>query len=238
MANVVAAASRQVSTTVTLAHQLNVGGVEYPISYLILPYTTTPDPMKAADLLFYIDVFSNHLFELRPHMDGVQSLYHRHHPDNYNPLWIENAYGKEIVNWGYLSTIMMDDDLLKGLGDEEKEVAEECDKTRSETDIGFLDETSGARKGGSQTSRALRSLKSRALGSLKSRALGSLKSRALGSLKSRALGSLKSRALGSLKSRALGSLKSRALGSLKSRALGSLKSRALGSLKSRGACTR
>ena len=33
MLHVVAMASRQVSATVTLAHQLEVGGVTYPISY-------------------------------------------------------------------------------------------------------------------------------------------------------------------------------------------------------------
>ena len=76
MVHVPAEASRQVATTITLAHQLEVGGVIYPITYLIVPYTATDEGIKAADLLFYIDVFGDQQFELSPHVDGVQSLYH------------------------------------------------------------------------------------------------------------------------------------------------------------------
>ena len=157
MVHVPAMASRQVATTVTLPNQLQVGDETYPISYLIVPYTVTENGLKAADLLFYIDVFGDQQFELSPHIDGVQSLYHRHEPAKYNPLWMEDAYSDEIVRWGEKSTGLVD---------------KECEEEEKDDEEG--------QALGTSKNQALGASKSRALGASKSRVLGASKSRALG----------------------------------------------------------
>ena len=97
IAHVKARSGRQTSTTMTLASELSVGGSTYLLEYCIVPYTDYHG--AAEDLLFYLDVYGTRELELAPYTEGVQSLYHRHHLDIYDPDWMEDEYHPNILQW-------------------------------------------------------------------------------------------------------------------------------------------
>ena len=112
IADVPCEASRQVSTTLNLAHELRVGGDTYPVTYHILPYTSEP-----ADLPFILSVYGEHRFELTPLSHGIQALYFRHPTDrtyvdceggvhHYDPEWNEHWQDVNHPDAGFLDNWM------------------------------------------------------------------------------------------------------------------------------------
>ena len=94
VAHVPCETSRQVSTTLSLPHQLQVqsGGEAFEVVYFIIPYTKVPTVLP-----FTVDIYSDVQVDCSPVTKGLQAMYHRHPIGEYDPQWQQDISSNEFV---------------------------------------------------------------------------------------------------------------------------------------------